>query len=66
MSFGGKKVRVVKKPVDRAPTPEEKAQDDLANALHKLGLGGLQTADIILPDGRIVKGIIARKGFDNR
>ena len=66
MSFGGKKVRVVKRPVERAPTPEEKPQDDLAIALHRLGVKGIQTAEITLPDGRIVKGIIARKGFDNR
>ena len=66
MSFGGKKAKVVKKPVDRAPTPEEKAQDDLARALHRLGVKGIQTADITLPDGTVVKGIIAQKGFDNR
>jgi len=66
MVWDGKKVKVVKKPVDRAPTPEEEAQQGLAKALHEVGFGGLQTADITLPDGRVVKGIIAQKGFDNR
>ena len=66
MSFGGKKVRVVKKPVERAPTPEEIAQEDLAIALHRLAVKGIQTAEITLPDGRVVKDIIAQKGFDNR
>jgi archaemetzincin len=36
MSFGGRRVKMVKKPANRAPTSEETAQDELANALHEL------------------------------
>jgi hypothetical protein len=41
MNHGDKKVKVIKKPVERAPVTEEKAQDDLKATLESsIGLSG--------------------------
>lgn len=70
MSFGGKKVKIMHKKSSPAEIPVEQGdrlsyQDRLAVALRNLGFGdGMQRAGITLPDGRIVSGVLVKKGFD--